>query len=212
MKLIREKAIVEFVEKKSRFIGYAFPVASKEEAEEILSALWKEHRKCTHICTAIQLGLKEKWSDFDDNGEPSQTAGYPMLQILQAQDIRQVLLCAVRYFGGVKLGKGGLIRAYTQTAQRSLEAAGTKDILEVDKWRLEYDYAYHGSVEHIMGKEKILGTEPLYSANIKREIYLDEPRVFEELRDISDGRIRSEYLGRYYLDASQGLRELEQIK
>ena len=211
MRLIKKNATIEFVEKKSRFIGYTFYVESKEEADEILSNLWKEHRKCSHICTASHIGLSEKRSEFDDNGEPSLTAGYPMLQILETLDIRQVFLCAVRYFGGIKLGKGGLIRAYTKTAQLSLEAAELRQVMEVDKWHLSYDYSHHGSVEYILAKEKVLGLEPIYTEMVKREIYLEEPKVLDELIEISDGKIQHEYLGRYYIDSFKGPVELEKL-
>ncbi|NLY37613.1 MAG: YigZ family protein [Tissierellia bacterium] len=212
MKLIKKNSNIEFVEKKSRFIGYAFYVESKEEVEDILSDLWKQHRKCSHICTASQIGLGEKRGEFDDNGEPSLTGGYPMLQILETQDIRQVLLCAVRYFGGIKLGKGGLIRAYTRTAQLSLEAAGLREVLQVDKWHLSYDYSHHGSVEYILAKEKILGLEPLYTEIVERQIYLEDPLVLDELVEISDGKITLQFEGRYYLDFIKGPVELEKIK
>lgn len=212
MKLIRRNAMIEFTEKKSRFIGYAFYVKSKEEADEILSDLWKEHRKCSHICTASHMGLGEKRGEFDDNGEPSLTAGYPMLQILESQDIRQVFICAVRYFGGLKLGKGGLIRAYTKVAQLSLEAAGLKAILEADKWRLIYDYPHHGSVEYILAKKKVLSLEPIYTDNVERVIYLEESRILDELIEISDGQIINHYEGRYYLDPTKKFMELEKIK
>ncbi|HZK09491.1 MAG TPA: YigZ family protein [Clostridia bacterium] len=212
MKLIRKDSIIQFVEKRSQFIGYAFYVESKEESEEILTKLWKEHRKCTHICTASHIGLSEKRGEFDDNGEPSLTAGYPMLQILETEDIRQVLICAVRYFGGIKLGKGGLIRAYTKTAQLSLEAAGLKEVREAQKWHLSYDYSHHGSVEYILQEEKVLGLEPIYTSNVQREIYIEKAELCKKLMDISDGKIDFTYKGKYYLDPTKKNMELEKIK
>lgn len=211
MKLIRKNSISEFYEKKSRFIGYAFHVTSKEEADEILSELWKEHRKATHICTAIQLGLSDKWSDFDDNGEPSLTAGYPMLQVLEAQDIRQVLISSVRYFGGIKLGKGGLIRAYTKSCQLALEESGLKEVLRVQKYRLSYDYSHHGSLDYILAKEEVLGLEPLYSEYVTRDIYLQDQGPLIEIRNATDARVEELYLGSFYLDPANKIEELEEI-
>lgn len=212
MKLIKKNSVSEFYEKKSRFIGYAFHVSSKDQADEILSQLWKEHRKATHICTAIQLGLSEKWSDFDDNGEPSLTAGYPMLQVLEAQDIRQIMICSVRYFGGIKLGKGGLIRAYTRSCQLALEESGLKEVLKVHKYRLSYDYSHHGSLDYILAREEVLGLEPLYSESVSREIYLEDDSLLVEIRNATDARVQEDYLGSFYLDPTNNMEELEKIK
>lgn len=107
--------------KKSKFLGYAFKVESVEDIEKILLALKKEHKKATHICYAYILQCPNLEKCFDD-GEPSGTAGRPILNVLQKKNKSNVLVCVVRYFGGVKLGAGGLLRAYSKTASEAINA------------------------------------------------------------------------------------------
>ncbi len=208
MKLIKTHAITEFTEKKSKFIGYAFHVESEEEIEEIISELWKEHRKATHICTAYVLGLAQPRGNFDDDGEPSLTAGYPMLQVLEGQDYRQVLLCSVRYYGGIQLGKGGLIRAYTRSAQETLEAAGYKIIKAVGKWKMTYAYHHHGPIEYLLSTEGVLGPEADYTDVVTRVVYLEDEGILSKLMEQSSGQIEIEKLVDCFLDTYQGLTEL----
>ncbi|MCI5797328.1 MAG: YigZ family protein [Firmicutes bacterium] len=106
--------------KKSKFIGLYFPVKSQDEVVEILNNLKKEHKKATHICYAYRLTNPFSEKAFDD-GEPSGTAGKPILNVLQKQDKKDSLLVVVRYFGGIKLGAGGLVRAYSKTASETLK-------------------------------------------------------------------------------------------
>lgn len=106
--------------KKSKFIGLYFPVKSQDEVVEILNNLKKEHKKATHICYAYRLTNPFSEKAFDD-GEPSGTAGKPILNVLQKQDKKDFLLVVVRYFGGIKLGAGGLVRAYSKTASETLK-------------------------------------------------------------------------------------------
>lgn len=106
--------------KKSKFIGLYFPVKSQDEVVEVLNNLKKEHKKATHICYAYRLTNPFSEKAFDD-GEPSGTAGKPILNVLQKQDKKDSLLVVVRYFGGIKLGAGGLVRAYSKTASETLK-------------------------------------------------------------------------------------------
>lgn len=106
--------------KKSKFIGLYFSVKSQDEVVEILNNLKKEHKKATHICYAYRLTNPFSEKAFDD-GEPSGTAGKPILNVLQKQDKKDSLLVVVRYFGGIKLGAGGLVRAYSKTASETLK-------------------------------------------------------------------------------------------
>ncbi len=106
--------------KKSKFIGQLFDVFSQEEISNILQELKKEHKKATHICYAYRISHPFSEKAFDD-GEPSGTAGKPILNVLQKQDKQNCLLVVIRYFGGIKLGAGGLVRAYSKTASETVK-------------------------------------------------------------------------------------------
>ncbi len=111
---------VEYVEKKSKFLGYLLPCEKLEEIEQALAALKQEHKKATHICYAYSLKAPFLEKAVDD-GEPSGTAGRPILSVLQKKGQANCCIFVVRYFGGIKLGAGGLVRAYTKTASMLLE-------------------------------------------------------------------------------------------
>ena len=119
----------EFYEKKSRFIGRVWPVETEEEALEKIQAMKKQHYDATHNCWAYII--KDGAVRFSDDGEPGGTAGMPMLQVLQREGLYNIVCVVTRYFGGILLGAGGLVRAYTQSAKDALDAAG---ISVVRRW------------------------------------------------------------------------------
>ena len=113
--------MVEIIEKKSKFLGYTYQVKSAYEVENILQVLKKEHKKATHICYAYSISSDVVLAKAVDDGEPSGTAGRPILNVIEKKNIKNVLTVVVRYFGGVKLGAGGLVRMYTKCASESLK-------------------------------------------------------------------------------------------
>lgn len=110
-------------ERKSKFLGYAFSVHSRDEAQEHLSALWERHPDATHICYAYRIGLTQPETRMNDDGEPAYSAGAPIFGQLESFELYDVLVCVVRYYGGTKLGVGGLIQAYRETARLCLQQA-----------------------------------------------------------------------------------------
>lgn len=107
---------IEYIEKKSKFIAYYFDLSCKQDIEDNLKFLKKEHKKATHICYAYIFNRDEVLIKCSDDGEPSGTAGRPILNVMEKKNVKNVMICVVRYFGGVKLGAGGLVRAYTKSA------------------------------------------------------------------------------------------------
>ena len=127
MKTIKEQSKIEVNIKKSRFIGLSFKVSSQDDAKKILDGLKKEYLDATHICFAYKLSNTAKMSD---DGEPQGTAGKPIYEILNKRNLINTLVVVVRYFGGIKLGAGGLTRAYLDTAVKVLDVSGEEDIVE----------------------------------------------------------------------------------
>ncbi len=112
-----------FKEKNSKFFGYAFPVTTEEEVKAILEDVRKQHHSARHWCYAFQLGTEQIYYRANDDGEPNNSAGMPIYGQIQSFEVTNVLIVVVRYFGGVKLGVGGLISAYRTSAQMALEAS-----------------------------------------------------------------------------------------
>ena len=126
-KTIKTNAIVEIEEKRSRFIGSAFYVENEEEAERIIKDIKKKYYDARHNCFAYIINNGNATKRFSDDGEPSGTAGSPILNVLEKNELYNVLVIVTRYFGGILLGAGGLVRAYTETAVKAIEKA---DIVE----------------------------------------------------------------------------------
>ena len=144
-----------FKERKSKFFGYAFPVASEEEVKLILDSLRKQHPSANHICYAWQLGVESPRYRANDDGEPNNSAGMPIYGQIQSFDITGVLVAVVRIFGGVKLGVGGLIQAYREAARLALEASDIVERIQLAKIILHFEYAAMNKVMRILKQHKI---------------------------------------------------------
>lgn len=131
----------EVIIKKSRFIGCVQPMADRASAQAMVDALWKQHPGAAHICWALLAGGQ---SAAVDDGEPGGTAGRPMLDVLRHQDLEGVLATVVRYFGGVKLGAGGLVRAYTDTVAQALLTASKVTLQRMKTLQCHVPYALEG--------------------------------------------------------------------
>lgn len=171
-----------FKDKGSKFISFAFPVNSEEEIKEIVQSIKKEHHSARHHCYAWRLGADQLHFRANDDGEPSSTAGKPILGQIQSFDLTNILIVVVRYFGGTLLGVSGLINAYRSAA---LDAINQAEIVEklVEKWLLvEFDYGAMNEVMKIFKDEKLPQIDPLFDlkCKIKTHIRISELNRIEE--------------------------------
>jgi uncharacterized YigZ family protein len=161
----------EIVIRKSRFIGHAKPVQSEEEAVQFIEAIKKEHASATHNCSAYVCGERDQFQKQSDDGEPSGTAGKPILEVIKQQGLKNVAVVVTRYFGGIMLGAGGLIRAYTDGAVTGIEAA--VPIYQVSHrlvW-VEVDYTWHGKLENEFRNRGILLGETQFTDKVTVACY-----------------------------------------
>ena len=141
---IESDVLVEQEITKSKFLTYLSPIDSEDEAKEILKAIKKEHPKAAHHCSAYVVGEIER---SNDDGEPSSSAGLPMLQVLRGNNLTGVIAVVVRYFGGIKLGVGGLIRAYGSSVTQAIEASTILYPSDVYTMTLNFPYEFTNEVE-----------------------------------------------------------------
>ncbi|MDO4280009.1 MAG: YigZ family protein [Peptococcaceae bacterium] len=181
----------EFVIEKSRFIGCAAPVQNEEEARAFIAALKSAHPQATHVCSAWIIGAGGLAMRFSDDGEPSGTAGVPILEVLKKEGLTDIVCGVVRYFGGVKLGAGGLVRAYTQGAVTALEAA------EITTWTrhralvLSADYTFQGTISYQLEKTDWLLTDTTYDDRVHFHLFIpaeDEAAATERINSWTSGR------------------------
>ena len=155
MKTVEKETVIEFEEKKSKFIGYIKPVSTVEEAEKFIGSIKEMHPNATHnvpLYRVVENG--QEYFKYNDDGEPANTAGKPMAEILNILDVYNVAIVATRYFGGIKLGAGGLIRNYAKTAKIAVNEAGITDHKEKSLFIIDYDYEYTGEMESFLNAHK----------------------------------------------------------
>tara|TARA_R100000935_G_C2825485_1_gene162045 strand:- start:452 stop:1060 length:609 start_codon:yes stop_codon:yes gene_type:complete len=146
---------VIFKDRNSKFFGYAFPIKSEEEVKNIIEDLKKKHHQGRHWCYAWQIGKDEHQFRVNDDGEPSNSAGMPIYGQIQSFDVTNILIVVVRYFGGVKLGVGGLINAYKTTAQMALENSSILKRTIDDVYVLKFDYPEMNVVMRIIKEHNL---------------------------------------------------------
>lgn len=171
---IKENSYDKFVEKKSTFITHLVRVTSEEEAREFIQKMKKKHYDATHVCSCYVVGDNNEITRANDDGEPSGTAGAPMLDVLVKNEIKNVCATVIRYFGGTKLGTGGLVRAYGGGVINALKNATLverKDALEI---RLELDYSLNGKIEYEIEKTNFIVNNLEYTDKIIYTIYVME--------------------------------------
>ena len=169
MKTVLKETIIEFEEKKSKFIGYIKPVSSVNEAEKFIKSVRELHPDATHnvpLYRVMENG--QEYFKYNDDGEPTNTAGKPMAEILNILDIYNVAIVATRYFGGIKLGAGGLIRNYAKTAKLAVNEAEIIEYTEKSVFILDYDYENTSEVEMFLN-----ANEQKYGIEIQEKNYSD---------------------------------------
>ncbi|WP_304290360.1 YigZ family protein [Capnocytophaga leadbetteri] len=150
---------VIFKEKSSKFLGYAFPVTSEEEIKAHLEAVKKAHFSARHWCYAWQLGYgRHLRYRANDDGEPNNTAGIPIYGQIQSFELTNVLVIVVRYFGGIKLGVGGLVQAYKTTAQLTLQETEIEEKLITEELVINFDYPLMNKVMHVVKEQNLMVT------------------------------------------------------
>ncbi|MBF0805513.1 MULTISPECIES: YigZ family protein [unclassified Streptococcus] len=168
--------------KKSRFICQAKRVESEEEARTFIQAVKKEHYKATHNCSAFILGEKSEIKRSSDDGEPSGTAGVPMLGVLENHDLTNVCVVVTRYFGGIKLGAGGLIRAYASSVALAIKELGIVQRKEQIGLQVELSYSQYQEYANFLKEQELEEFDTQFTDKVQTLLYLDKERI-ESVQD-----------------------------
>ncbi len=191
MKIVTTGGQAEIVEKKSRFIAQVFPVQTSEEAYADLAAVRKQYWDARHSCHAFVIGPNNETAHSSDDGEPQGTAGKPILQVLTGSEIRDCLIVVTRYFGGVLLGTGGLVRAYTQAAKAGLDASEISS--RQDGWLLTIRCSYEqlGKIQYLISAASCPVTSASYTDVCDTEVLVPTaqlPRLKAALTEKTAGK------------------------
>ncbi|MFJ8530512.1 YigZ family protein [Bacillus sp. NPDC094106] len=164
----------EIVIQRSRFICYISRATTEEEAQEFIQKIKKQHWNATHNCSAYLIGEQNQIQKANDDGEPSGTAGVPMLEVLKKRDLKDIVVVVTRYFGGIKLGAGGLIRAYGKCTSEGIRHVGVVERKLMRVMKTEIDYTLLGKVENELRHSEYAIKDIHYLENVTFDIYVEE--------------------------------------
>jgi YigZ family protein len=202
-KTIKENGRVEEEIKKSRFICHVKQVETEEEARDFINSIKKEHYKATHNCSAFILGEKSEIKRTSDDGEPSGTAGIPMLGVLESHQLTNLCVVVTRYFGGIKLGAGGLIRAYAGCVALAVKEIGLVEIKEQVGLRLQLSYSQYQEYANFLKSENLMEFDTEFTDSVATTIFVnkeDQNRIEKGLIEFFNGKVQL---------SNQGIRQVE---
>jgi len=202
-KTIKEDGMVQEEIKKSRFICHVKRVYSEEEARAFIAAIKKEHYKATHNCSAFIIGEKSDIKRTSDDGEPSGTAGVPMLGVLEKHNLTNLCVVVTRYFGGIKLGAGGLIRAYAGSVAFAIKEIGLVEIKEQAGLRLKLSYSQYQDFANFLKVQNLEETDTIFTELVDTTIYIDK-----NIKETTKRNLTEFFNGKIEL-TDLGLREVE---
>ena len=200
---VEAEAEAEIIIKKSKFIGRIVPVQSVAEAEAELAKIREFHKAATHNCFAYRVGLGVPIERFSDDGEPSGTAGRPILEVLRRRPVLNALVVVTRYFGGTLLGANGLIRAYADGAAKAIDAATVLRCLPMQKLAVVCDYSQYGKLEYALQEDGFSLEDKEYTNKVSFSLWAetgDTEKVLEKVANLTGGQARMdagkpEYVG-----------------
>lgn len=202
-KTIKKSGFVQEEVKKSRFICYIKRVYTEEEARDFISEIKKEHYKANHNCSAYIIEEDKEIKKASDDGEPSGTAGIPMLKVLENHELTNVCVVVTRYFGGIKLGASGLIRAYAGSVSHAIKKLGIVKIKEQIGLALSLTYSQYQNLATFLKKENLQEYHSEFTETVKSLVFVDreeQPIVEKHLTEFFKGKI---------LISEQGIQEVE---
>lgn len=201
-KTVRAYAAAEMIEKKSRFIGHCRPVATEAEAVAFINAVRAEHREATHNVYAY-IVRENNVMRYSDDGEPAGTAGLPVLDVLRKEGLTDVAVVVTRYFGGVLLGAGGLVRAYGKSARLGVDAAVRVEKLLCNIYSVKTDYSAYGRLQYAVLDGGYILRDTRFTDGVELVVCAERERAaeFEKLvAETSFGRSRAELLLTEYVE------------
>lgn len=199
--VLLEGGVGEITEKKSRFIATVCKAESEEEAAAFIEEMKKKNWNATHNCSAFVIGRRAELSRCSDDGEPSGTAGRPMLEVLLGEGIRNIAVVVTRYFGGTLLGTGGLVRAYTQAVKAGLEQCKIGTMRYGHEVMIETDYNGIGKIQYLLGQRKIEPVSSNYTDVVSLKLLIpaeDAEELKKEMTEATNGKIIWDKTNDYY--------------
>ena len=206
-KTLHKFGVDEYIVEKSTFIGYAKPIKTEEEAIEFVNEIKKKHKDATHNVWAYTVGENMNIQRYSDDGEPQGTAGIPTLEVIKKEDLRDVVVVVTRYFGGIKLGAGGLVRAYTKGAKVGIEAGIVIEKVKYTEVKIKIEYTQLGRIQNEIMNLGFKVKDTIYSEDVEIIVYSkieDVHSLTDRMIDITSGTADVSLGEEYYLSEKDG--------
>ena len=197
MKTIKKAVQCEINVKKSQFICALFPTKTKKESKEIIQKLNEQYSDATHNCTAY---ITSDGEGFDDDGEPGGTAGKPMINVLRKNELHNITAVVTRYFGGIKLGAGGLVRAYSKSVMEAVGEAEIVEIEEYDVYQITFEYSNIKTADAEVRNNQLTTINKYYTDKVSYEIVSKENRDIKKIFEKYSGEISVKYKNKQFLE------------
>lgn len=200
-KVVHQGGEQEIIEKKSRFIASVTPIESEEDALKTIEQIRKKYWNASHNCYAYVVGRNQELQRFSDDGEPSGTAGKPILDVLLGEEIHNALIVVTRYFGGTLLGTGGLVRAYSKSAKAALEESSIINKILGKRLLLNMDYNTVGKIQYILAQNDISIIDTIYKEDVDMYIVCSNEeiaRIIKLITEATSGRVPCQELESVY--------------
>ncbi|OKZ92568.1 MAG: YigZ family protein [Eubacterium sp. 36_13] len=186
LKRVHKDGSAQITEKKSRFIGDVYNIENEEDALYYINETKKKYWDARHHCYAYIIGNNNEIKRFSDDGEPSGTAGKPILDVLDKSGIANCLIIVTRYFGGTLLGTGGLIRAYSEAAKSGIEASGIMEVKKGIQAQIDADYNSFGKIQYMCMERNIIITDTEYGENVHINMIIEESEYAHFQKAVAD--------------------------
>lgn len=200
---VKQTGSHEVIIQKSRFIGHVKRVQTESEAQEFIQSIKKQHHNATHNCFAYIIGDQDQFQKANDDGEPSGTAGIPMLEVLKRLSLKNTAVVITRYFGGIKLGAGGLIRAYSSVTSETIKQIGVVKGEKMQGYSLHIEYSLLGKVENFLQESMFIIEHVHYLEKVELIVYvpISETSFFiEELYNVTNGQVKVKKIEPKYVE------------
>ncbi|MDD7182136.1 MAG: YigZ family protein [Peptostreptococcus porci] len=197
----------EYIVEKSKFIGHAKPVQTEEEARMFVEEIKQKYKDATHNVWAYTIGQNMNIQRYSDDGEPQGTAGIPTLELIKKEDLRNVVVVVTRYFGGIKLGAGGLVRAYTKGAKLGLDAAKIVEKRPFVSVEIEIEYTLLGKIQNELSNNNYFVKEIEYADKVKINVFCESEKtegLNKMILELTNANAKVSFGDEFYLSVVDG--------
>ncbi len=205
---VKKTSTHEIIIQKSRFIGFVYRVSTEKEVQSIIQKVKKQHHQANHHCYAFVIGEHNEIQKANDDGEPGGTAGMPILNVLKNHDLKNTLVIVTRYFGGTKLGAGGLIRAYSKSTSLAIQSAGIVKCQRMERCSITINYTLFGKIENHLVNSEYLIENIQYSENVTMIVLVkvnDVERFTNEIINMTSNQMTMHKLGETFYEKDMSL-------